>query len=825
MLKQLILSIIFLAGSIIILDAQTIESWITANEKNPVEKIYIHTDAENYFTGDTLWFNVYLTDSHSGQLIPRAENVYVNLFDESGQSVKQSILLSVNGQVSGHFVIGEKTRSGNFLLQAHSNYLLNFGPESYFYKQLTISKIAGSSRSYVKGNKSGKMVADVTFFPEGGILLENSNNLVAYKAVDQLGLGVDVHGSIKDEKGTVIATFTSDYRGMGLFFLSPEAGKSYFATVDGFPSFRYKFEPVQEGIKIQLVNHTSKEVIINVARNFNEISEDTFYLVNMYRGEVLFYQSFKIEGVNKVFKFESNSLNPGINKLVLLDKMLKPVSERYLFCGNFNLNNLMIATNENVFGKREPVKLMINDVKYLSDDDFSSLTVSVIHQLVIPEKGFSKNILSEFFIDSELRGFVESSADFFSDTEISSEAKLRLLMLTTDKASYFWNQAPGKTEELKFKQESGINLKGIAKNILTNNIIPNGEITMAIQKDDEVAFITQKTDSLGHFIFTGLLFNDTASVHVQAKNESGKMNIDMEIEPVFQNEEPAQSQFKLMSEKITEQSKLAALKYQIYSEKRKSQSKVKQSKNKKNDKENTEDDGHFRLYESADYVLNVEPFEQSYNNILDFIVGKIPGVDISGDNVRIRGTSSFVGNTMPLFLLDGVPLVGSPNFNLPVEVSQTAKDDVSSTSKMDEQLIQTVRAIPLSDVDKIEILKSSQNTAVYGVKGANGVIAIYTRRGEIAGGNSVVKGIVSNKVAGYPGYKEFYSPDYSKENVSRKQPDLRTLLYWNPEIKTKNGAAEYSFFSSDQTGYYKIIVEGITNDGRICVGSTEIQVK
>ena len=825
MLRLLILSISFFAESIVLLNAQTIESWIATNEKNPVEKIYIHTDAENYFTGDTLWFNVYLTDSRSGQLIPRAENVYVNLIDEYGKSLLQSILLSVNGKVSGNFVISENTRSGNFLLQAHSNYLLNFGPESYFYKQLTISKIAGSSRSYVKGNRTGKMVANVSFFPEGNILLENSNNLVAFKAIDQLGFGVDIHGTIKDEKGAVISAFSSDYRGMGLLFLSPEAGKSYFATVDGFPSFRYKFEPVQEGIKIQLVNHTSKEVIINIAKNSNDITEDTFSLVNTYRGEVLFYQSFNIEGGNKVIKFESNSLKPGINKLVLLDKMLKPVSERYLFSGNFNLNNVMVETNEKVVDKRTPVKLLISDEKYLSENDFSSLSVSVIHQLVIPEKGFSKNILSGFFIDSELRGFVGSSADFFSDTEISSEAKLRLLMLTTDEESYFWNQVPNKTEELRFKQESGINLKGIAKNTLTNNIISNGEITMAIQKDDELAFITQKTDSLGYFSFPGLLFNDTASVHVQAKNESGKMNIDMEIEHVFQNEEPAESQFKLMSEKISEQSKLAALKYHIYSENRKSKSKVKQDKNKKNNKKNTEDDGHFRLYKSADYVLNVESFEQSYNNILDYIAGKIPGVDINGDNIRIRGTSSFVGNTMPLFLLDGVPLVGSQNFNLPFEVSNAVNDDVSSSSNMDEQLIQTVRAIPLSDVDKIEILKSSQNTAVYGVKGANGVIAIYTRRGEKGGENSIAKGIIANKVAGYPKYKEFYSPDYSRENVNTKQSDLRTLLYWNPEIKTKNGTAECSFFSSDQTGNYKIIVEGITNDGRICLGSSDFHVK
>jgi hypothetical protein len=103
MFKQFLVIHIFIFGVLSCLTAQNISEWISANEKNPVEKIYIHTDAENYFTGDTVWFKIYLTDSRSGQLIPRAENVYVNLLDVSGQSAIQMVLLCVNGQASGSF--------------------------------------------------------------------------------------------------------------------------------------------------------------------------------------------------------------------------------------------------------------------------------------------------------------------------------------------------------------------------------------------------------------------------------------------------------------------------------------------------------------------------------------------------------------------------------------------------------------------------------------------------------------------------------------------------------------------------------------------------
>lgn len=825
MFKQFILFQVFVFGLCSFISAQNIENWISDNEKIPVEKIYIHTDSESYFTGDTVWFKVYLTDSRSGQLIPRAENVYVNLLDGSGESAVQMVLLCVNGQASGSFPVTEKMKPGNFLMQAYTNYLFNFTPDSYFYKQLTISRISGTARSSAKTDRTANMVAAVNFMPEGGVLLENATNLVAFKAISKLGYGVNAKGTIKDDKGVIVATFSTDYKGMGLLFLTPESGKTYFATIEGFPSFRYKFEPVKTGIKIQLVNHTSKEVIVNIAGNSESLAKETFYLANLYRGEVLFYQAFKMDGINKVFKFENSSLKPGINRLVLLDKTLKPVSERLLFSKDSGVNNLLVQTNEEIYNKRSKIEIQINDEKYRTDMDFSNLSVSVVHDVAVPENGFSKNILSQFLIDSELNGFVESSAGLFADTEISSDAKLRLVMLTNGYSSYFWNSAPNKTEELKFKQEAGINLKGIAKNNLTGNVIANGEITMAIQKEDEIAFMTQRTDEYGNFILSGLLFSDTATIHVQAKNETGKLNTDLLIEPVFKSRNPAEAQFKLLSEKVSEPSQLSAIKYKIYNENRKFQSKPTTTRSKKTDKNNMEGDGHFRLYESADFVLDVGEFEQSYDNVLDYMVGKVPGVDISGDDVRIRGTSSFGANAMPLFLLDGVPVVGMQSINLPIEVAQNTDIEGNVVTNPNEQLIQTIRAIPMSDVDKIEVLKSAQNTAVFGVKGANGVIAVYTRRGESYKGSSIGKGIIQNKVVGYSKYKEFYSPIYTPDNLQAKQPDLRTLLYWNPEVTTKEGSTVLQFFSSDQPGKYKVTVEGIASDGKICVGSTNFEIR
>ena len=73
----------------------------------------------------------------------------------------------------------------------------------------------------------------------------------------------------------------------------------------------------------------------------------------------------------------------------------------------------------------------------------------------------------------------------------------------------------------------------------------------------------------------------------------------------------------------------------------------------------------------------------------------------------------------------------------------------------------------------------------------------------------------------YPlGYQlpvEFYSPQY--DNISSKEnlvPDLRTTLFWKPNIKTDiNGRATFTFYTSDNPGPFFIIVEGITDKGEM----------
>jgi len=108
----------------------------------------------------------------------------------------------------------------------------------------------------------------------------------------------------------------------------------------------------------------------------------------------------------------------------------------------------------------------------------------------------------------------------------------------------------------------------------------------------------------------------------------------------------------------------------------------------------------------------------------DALQGKISGLDIisnggdpgSGSAIVIRGLSS-IGNNKPLIVIDGIPQDNVPSgFDL---------------ASADQQDISHMINIALQDIKSIEVLKDAASTAVYGSKGADGVLLIETNRGKM----------------------------------------------------------------------------------------------
>ena len=83
----------------------------------------------------------------------------------------------------------------------------------------------------------------------------------------------------------------------------------------------------------------------------------------------------------------------------------------------------------------------------------------------------------------------------------------------------------------------------------------------------------------------------------------------------------------------------------------------------------------------------------------------------------------------------------------------------------------------------------------------------------------------SLQVIGYTVSRKFYTPYYDSLEETVKKEDLRNTIWWNPLVNTDStGVAIETFYQSDETGEMKIVVEGVTEDGRLCRGVSGYRV-
>ncbi|MDR3061838.1 MAG: TonB-dependent receptor [Dysgonamonadaceae bacterium] len=112
----------------------------------------------------------------------------------------------------------------------------------------------------------------------------------------------------------------------------------------------------------------------------------------------------------------------------------------------------------------------------------------------------------------------------------------------------------------------------------------------------------------------------------------------------------------------------------------------------------------------------------SINNALQgrlagVVVNQNDGAPGAGVSIFIRGTNSFSTNSQPLYILDGIPY-------------DIASAPTSSLQNGNNQTSNPLGNINPNDIESIEVLKDASATAIYGSRGANGVILITTKKGK-----------------------------------------------------------------------------------------------
>jgi TonB-dependent SusC/RagA subfamily outer membrane receptor len=409
----------------------------------------------------------------------------------------------------------------------------------------------------------------------------------------------------------------------------------------------------------------------------------------------------------------------------------------------------------------EPVQLtlMARDSEGMPVQGTFSLSVSD-RDLENSAADFQSGMVSTLLLSSDIAGRIEQADHYFMDRNADTRQALDALLLTQGWRRFEWddiiNEVP---KQIGYPIQKGLIVRGKVTKEFLDIPLKNLPVTLTVLSEFNDVFIT-RSDQQGQFEFLLPDYEDTLQVEITARRLSGRKNL-----VIYLEENNLEESEQIFSSYTSEMTVMGTNIFRPVEE----------------PKQDTMKPSLEGIYREPDYVLYVdEQMSNYYSSVLDMIKGRVAGVTVVGNSVQIRGPSTFTGSNEPLYLIDNV------------------QTDVGA-----------VQSLNPSDVERIEVLKGP-SAAIYGSRGGNGVIAVFTKRGRFQ-----VKGVLDFEMLGYHRPREFYSPVYGTE-FDDLVIDNRSSLFWNPEIRTdKNGNAQIRFFNSDKLSTFYVVAEGISPGGSI----------
>ena len=207
------------------------------------EKAYLHLDRPVYGTGETIWFSAYVVDAAQHQLDSLNQVLHVDLVSPERKVVARRTLRLHGGRASGDLAIADSLAAGTYVLRAYTNWMRNAGEDFVYSRRLSIwpasplgpQETSPTSAPITTAGRARAAAAtrpDIQFFPEGGYLVEGLPAVVACKATDGTGRGLDVRGQVLNaQNAVVVASFSSRHAGMGRFAFVPGAKQRYHARL------------------------------------------------------------------------------------------------------------------------------------------------------------------------------------------------------------------------------------------------------------------------------------------------------------------------------------------------------------------------------------------------------------------------------------------------------------------------------------------------------------------------------------------------------------------------------------------------------------------
>jgi len=146
----------------------------------PREEIYVHSDRDEFISGETLWFNIYLIDRQSSRPSLNSRVAYFELLNQENRPIVQKKILLIDGTGPGQLSLPDTLSSGTYTLRAYTNWMKNFLPFNCFVKEIKVynsfSKRTNKTRINSESFVSGKSAVAINEVKNPGLSVALNNH-------------------------------------------------------------------------------------------------------------------------------------------------------------------------------------------------------------------------------------------------------------------------------------------------------------------------------------------------------------------------------------------------------------------------------------------------------------------------------------------------------------------------------------------------------------------------------------------------------------------------------------------------------------------------
>jgi hypothetical protein len=623
---------------------------------------------------------------------------------------------------------------------------------------------------------------DIQFFPEGGQLLVGLRSKVAFKALKSDGLGINVKGIITDNEKNVVAEFMSSHLGMGVFAFTPQAGKTYTASVtfaDG-SSVTPSLPKIQVGgINLGVENSNPDSLIIKLQADppfLQAYQGKTFFILAKSSGVICFAAKTALQGAVYNASVPKNKFPTGIVQVTL-----------------FSFDGEPVKSDHPAYVTRQKVKLNIAAQNHDKPAE-GNFSVVVIDEAKVPfDENAETTLLTYMLLTSDIQGYIEKPNYYFNHANENTRKDLDVLMQTQGYRRFSYDPiVSGKFPAINFAPELGIDISGTLR---TSQGIPVKGGNVRILIHDKNYSENAVTDADGRFKFSHLVYLDSAKVNISARNNPRSSDLVLTIDGGGYQKLPRS--LNAQDEILNIDSAL-----RVY---------LKNSKVQNNNLHTLKE----VIIKDTKIVKTVSHKDFGSLSSLSYLPDHlIPGSQLKGCQDILSCIRSLA---MGMTFDNGYFYVTrdyTQGKKVPAQIFlQGAPVEVNTLYTVDPNLIESV-----------EIFTKDELGLINSAYGTNGAIVVNTRKIESTKISlQELKDMIPQKnevtfgPRGYGAIKAFYLPRYEGPRASQPtRNDARSTIYWNPNVITdKNGVAALEYFNADGRGIYRVTIEGFDNDGNL----------